>query len=88
MFLLLPKDQTFIFYLLRNGLLCINDGQPTRRASDSVIDLFVVSPRVIPEVVMCETMTCESIRSDHIGVLLQVYKERKRSQVKLRLKNT
>ena len=68
-------------YLLRNGLLCINDGQPTRRASDSVIDLFVVSPRVIPEVVMCETMTCENIRSDHIGVLLQVYKEKDTSKV-------
>ena len=61
----------------RSGLLCINDGQPTRRTSESVIDLFVVSPRVIPEVVMCETMACENIRSDHIGVLLQVYQEMK-----------
>ena len=52
-----------------NGLLCINDGLPTRRTSDSVIDLFIVSPKVIPEVFFCETMTCENIRSDHIGVL-------------------
>ena len=33
-----------------NGLLCINDGLPTRRTSDSVNDLFIVSPKVIPEV--------------------------------------
>ena len=42
-------------YMHRNGLLCINDGQSTRRNSDSVIDLFLVTPRVIPEVIMCET---------------------------------
>ena len=60
-------------YMHRNALLCINDGQPTRRLSDSVIDLFIVSPRVVPEVAVCETMTHESVRSDHIGVLLEVY---------------
>ena len=65
----------------RNGFLCINDGQPTRRNSDSVIDLFIVTPRVIPEVVMCETMTCETIRSDHIGVLLEVYQGKKACSV-------
>ena len=68
-------------YMNRNGLFCINDDQPTRRNSDSVIDLFLVTPRVIPEVVMCETMTGESIRSDHIGVLLEVYQSRKESSV-------
>ena len=66
-------------YMHRNGLLCINDGQPTRRNSDSVIDLFLVTPRVIPEVIMFETMTGEAIRSDHIGVLLEVYQSRKES---------
>ena len=60
-------------YLHRNALLCINDGQPTRRLSDSVIDLFIVSPRVVPEVAVCETMSHEAVRSDHIGVLLEVY---------------
>ena len=40
-------------YMHNNGLLCINDGLPTRRTSDSVIDLFIVSPKVIPEVVFC-----------------------------------
>ena len=62
-------------YMHNNGLLCINDGLPTRRTSDSVIDLFIVSPKVIPEVVFCETMACENIRSDHIGVLLEVYQK-------------
>ena len=57
-------------YMHNNGLLCINDGLPTRSTSDSVIDLFIVSPKVIPEVVMCETMACESTRSDHIAIQL------------------
>ncbi|MEW8548387.1 MAG: reverse transcriptase domain-containing protein [Candidatus Thiodiazotropha sp.] len=65
-------------YMHRNGLLCINDGQATRRNSDSVIDLFIVTPRVIPEVVICETMSCEAIRSDHIGILLEVYQGRQK----------
>ena len=62
-------------YINRTGLLCINDGRPTRRQSDSVIDLFIVSPRVA----MCETMSHEVIRSDHIGVLLDVYQENKQN---------
>ena len=66
-------------YMNRTGLICINDGQPTRRQSDSVIDLFIVSPKVIPEVAMCETMSQEVIRSDHIGVLLDVYQESKQN---------
>ena len=60
-------------YLHRNALLCINDGQTTRRLSDSVIDLFIVSPLVVPEVAVCETMSHEAVRSDHIGVMLEVY---------------
>ena len=36
-------------YLHKNVFLCINDGQPTRRLSDSATDLFIVSPRVVPE---------------------------------------
>ena len=68
-------------YMHRNGLLCINDGQPTRRVSDSVIDLFVVSPRVIPEVVMCETMVCENIRSDHIGFYYKCTKTKRQAML-------
>ena len=37
-------------HMHNNGLLCINDGLPTRRTSDSFIDLFIVSPKVVPEV--------------------------------------
>ena len=60
-------------YLHRNALLCINDGQPTRRLSDSVIDRFIVSPRVVPEEVVCDTISHEAVRPDHIWVLLEVY---------------
>ena len=66
-------------YLRRTGLICINDGQPSRRQSDSVIDLLIVSRRVVPEVAMCETLSHEVIRSDHIGVLLDVYQGYKHS---------
>ena len=59
--------------LHRSGLICINDGKPTRQ-SDSIIDLFFVSPRVVPEVARCEIMSHEVIRSDHIGVLLEEYR--------------
>ena len=33
---------------------------------------IIVSPKVIPKVVMCEIMSCENIRSDHFGVMLEV----------------
>ena len=28
-------------FLHKNGLLCVNDGHPTRRLSDSLIDLYI-----------------------------------------------
>ncbi|MEW8546902.1 MAG: hypothetical protein AB2693_25590 [Candidatus Thiodiazotropha sp.] len=65
-------------YLHRSGLLCVNDGLPTRRLSESVIDLFIVSPKVVPERVRCETLSQDRIRSDHIGVLLEVYEEKEK----------
>ena len=68
-------------YMHKNGLLCINDWLPTRRTSDSVIDLFIVSPKVIPNVVMCETMSCENIRSDLIGVMSDVYQKSEQTNV-------
>ena len=57
-------------YLHRSGLLCMNDGLPTGRLSESVIDLFIVSPKVVSEIVRCETLSQDRVRSDHIGVLL------------------
>ena len=68
-------------YMHKNGLLCINDVLPTRRTSDSDIDLFIVSPKVIQNVVMCETMSCENIRSDRIGVMLEVYQRSEQTNV-------
>ena len=64
----------------RNNRLCMTDGKPTRRNSDSVNDLFIVTPRVVPQVVMCETKTDEAIRSNHNSVLLDVYQTKKKKQ--------
>ena len=64
-------------YMLNNSLLCMNDGQPIRRHSDSVVDLFIVNPKIVPEVVICETLSQESARSDHIGVMMEVYEKDK-----------
>ena len=53
-------------------LSCVNDDQPTRRESDSIIDLFVVSPSLIKKVIQCQTLSHEQVRSDHISVLLEL----------------
>ena len=50
----------------------INDDQPTRRKSDSIIDLFVVSPSLIKKVIQCQTLSHEQVRSDHIRILLEI----------------
>ena len=34
---------------------------------------------MVPEIAMCETMSHELIRSDHTGVLLDVYQENKQN---------
>ena len=59
-------------YLHRSGLLCMNEGLPTRRLSESVIDLFIVSPKLVSEIVRCDTLSKDRVRSDHVGVLLEV----------------
>ena len=53
-----------------NNLLCLNDYQPTYRHSNSVIDLFVIKPYLSAKVKLCQTLTHECVRSDHISVLL------------------
>ena len=53
-------------------LSCVNDDQPTRRESDSIIDLLVVSPSLIKKVIQCQTLSHEQVRSDHISVLLEL----------------
>ena len=53
-------------------MICINDGKLTRRQSDSVIDLFISSPCLIPKISLCETLTYENIQSDHLAVMLEI----------------
>ena len=33
-------------------------------------NLFITNPELVPKVSLCETLTCESVQSYHIGVLL------------------
>ena len=47
----------------------INDGKPTRRNTDSVIYLFITNPELVPKISLCETLTYETVQSDHIGNL-------------------
>lgn len=61
-------------FLYETGIVCMNDGQPTRRASDSVIDLYLVSPKLVQHVESCQTLSHENVRSDHIGVSLELFK--------------
>ena len=55
-------------------MVCVNDGKPTRRSSDSVIDLFLTSPELVPKISFCETLSYENIQSDHLAVLLEIAK--------------
>ena len=57
-------------FLHDSHYVCTNDGKPTRRNTTSVIDLFITNPELVPKVSLCETLTYESVQSDHIGVLL------------------
>ena len=50
------------------NLMTNNDGQPTRRRSESVIALTSTSFRLSSFVLSCETLAHENIRSDHIAV--------------------
>ena len=51
-------------------MICLNDYQPTYRHSNSVIDLFVIKPHLSAKVKLCQTLTHECVRRDHISVLL------------------
>ena len=61
-------------FLHDSHFVCLNDGKPTRRSSDSVIDLFLTNPELVPKISLCETLTYENIQSDHLGVLLEIAK--------------
>ena len=53
------------------NLSCVNDDQPTRGESNSIIDLFIVSPSLVRKIIHCQTLTHEQVRSDHISILLE-----------------
>ena len=54
------------------NLSCVSDDQPTRGESDSIIDLFIVSPPLVRKIIHCQTLTHEQVRSDHISILLEI----------------
>ena len=59
-------------FLHESHYVCLNDGKPTRRKSNSVIDLFITNPNQVPKISLCETLTYEAVQSDHIGILLEI----------------
>ena len=59
-------------FLHESHFVCLNDGKPSRRNSNSVIDFFITNPDLVPKISLCETLTYEAVQSDHIGVLLEV----------------
>lgn len=56
----------------KSKMICINDGQATRRESKSVIDLFLVSRKLYNTIRTCMTLSHEKVQSDHIAVLLDI----------------
>jgi len=58
--------------IANNNLICVNDGQATRRQCQSVIDLVIVSQDYYQNVLDCTTLSHERVQSDHIAVYTQV----------------
>ena len=52
------------------SLICLNDCPPTRRNSNSVIDLVLSSARLVQYSKECSTLS-HKIRSDHIAVMYE-----------------
>lgn len=52
------------------GMLCRNDGQPTRINTKSVINLVLLTPCINNKVKECTSVVHEAVRSDHMSVLL------------------
>ena len=61
-------------FLHNSHFVCVNDGKPTRCNSNSVNDLFLTSPELVPKISLCETLSYENIQSDHLAVLLEIAK--------------
>ena len=53
------------------NLICLNDGKPTRRNSNSVIDLVLSSAGLVQYSKECSTLSHEKICSDHIAVIYE-----------------
>ena len=49
----------------------MNDGQPTRRNSSSVIDLVLCSVGLVQYSRECSTLSHEKVRSDHIAIFFE-----------------
>ena len=60
--------------MVTDNFVCVNDtvNVNTRRNSESVINLFIVKPHLNSNVSRCVTLTHESVRSDHIGILMEI----------------
>ena len=54
------------------NLIIMNDMLPTYRNSHSVIDLFLVKSHMNRNIKYCQTLTHENVRSDHIGVIMDL----------------
>ena len=66
-------------FLHDSNFVWINDGKPTRRSSDSVIDLFPTNSELVPKISLCETLTYENIQSHHLAVLFEIAKNSEQS---------
>jgi len=65
----------------RNSMTCLNDLQPTYRHSDSIIDLFLVNTEMVKDVIFCQTLTHTTVRSDHFGILLEIFESTSSDEV-------
>lgn len=58
--------------LLEDNFICVNECVNTRSNSESVIDLFIIKPHLNRNILKCVTLTHETVRSDHIAVLMDM----------------
>ncbi|XP_071124249.1 uncharacterized protein [Mytilus edulis] len=58
--------------MTKTSLICVNDGQATRRNCDSIIDLALISQNIYNIVEECTTLTHEKVTSDHICIMLDL----------------
>jgi len=59
-------------FMLKSSYICMNDGLPTRRNSESIIDLVMVTPPLVKQISSCQTLVHENVRSDHISIMIDM----------------